>query len=197
MIVQGLFKLHEEEKMNEFINKYLEKGFSIVSQQTLDDTKTISIKMYREEDDLQMELDPLPYKCDGEYHPTKGTPYAAGIDLYNNDRKIVLEKGGKAYVSTKTAFEIPDGWMGLVVPRSGLGSKGLRLSNTVGIIDSDYRGHVMAVLIYEGDEPLTLDVGERFCQMIVVPHLNVELLPKEKLNETERGDGGFGSTGEK
>lgn len=141
-------------------------------------------------------MDKLKYVCTGEFHPKRGSEYAAGIDLYNNDRRLELKKGDKAFLDTKTAFQIPTGWVGLVFPRSGLGSKGLRLSNSVGVIDSDYKDSIKAAIEYNGDEPLTLDVGTRFCQIVFMPHLTAELVIKDELEGPDRG-GGFGSTGVK
>lgn len=138
----------------------------------------------------------IRFKCDGDYHPTKGTPFAAGIDLYNNDRDVEFNKGDKEFIDTKTAFSIPDGYVGLLIPRSGLGSKGLRLSNSVGVIDSDYKNSIKAAIEYNGDETLILPVGYRFCQLVIVPYLAAELVATDELEGPDRG-GGFGSTGVK
>lgn len=141
-------------------------------------------------------IETIKFKCEGDFAPTRGTPFAAGIDLYNNDRDLELSKGDKAFIDTKTAFEIPEGYVGLVFPRSGFGSKGLRLSNSVGVIDSDYKDSIKAALEYNGDEPLILDTGTRFCQIVFVPHLAANLVETDELEGPDRG-GGFGSTGVK
>ena len=141
-------------------------------------------------------IETIKFKCEGDFAPTRGTPFAAGIDLYNNDTDIVLLRGEKIFVNTKTSFEIPTGYVGLVFPRSGLGSKGLRLANSVGVIDSDYKDSVIAVIEYNGDEPLVLDIGTRFCQIVFVPYLAAELVATDELEGPDRG-GGFGSTGVK
>ena len=86
--------------------------------------------------------------------------------------------------------------VGLVFPRSGLASKhGITLSNSVGVIDSGYRGEIGATLLNQSDETTTLDAGTRVCQLIVMPFVPCELVPCEELTETERGAAGFGSTG--
>lgn len=142
----------------------------------------------------------LKVKCTGEYPPTKGTPYAAGLDLYNNDRPETFVAGHNQTIKidTKTHVEIPQGYVGLVFPRSSFGSAGLRLANTVGVIDSDYRGPIITALKYEGNqEVFKLDLGERYAQLVIVPHFVYEMELVKELNETERGEGGFGSTGRK
>lgn len=89
-----------------------------------------------------------------------------------------------------------EGDAGLVFPRSGLASKhGITLSNSVGVIDSGYRGEIGATLLNQSDETTTLDAGTRVCQLIVMPFVPCELVPCEELTETERGAAGFGSTG--
>lgn len=154
--------------------------------------------MYSHERKVKMYNGPMyiKFKCTGGFPPKRGSLNAAGIDLYNNDRDIELNKGDKEFIDTKTAFSIPDGYVGLVFPRSGLGSKGLRLSNSVGVIDSDYKDSVKAAIEYNGEEPLTLEIGTRFCQIVFVPYLAVELIATDELEGPDRG-GGFGSTGEK
>ena len=102
----------------------------------------------------------------------------------------------RATVGTGLAVEIPQGCVGLVFPRSGLASKhGITLSNSVGVIDSGYRGEIGATLLNQSDETTTLDAGTRVCQLIVMPFVPCELVPCEELTETERGAAGFGSTG--
>ncbi len=109
---------------------------------------------------------------------------------------MTLEPGARATVGTGLAVEIPQGCVGLVFPRSGLASKhGITLSNSVGVIDSGYRGEIGATLLNQSDETTTLDAGTRVCQLIVMPFVPCELVPCEELTETERGAAGFGSTG--
>lgn len=119
----------------------------------------------------------------------------AGLDL-RITHDVTLNPGERATVGTGLAVEIPQGCVGLVFPRSGLASKhGITLSNSVGVIDSGYRGEIGATLLNQSDETATLDAGTRVCQLIVMPFVPCELVPCEELTETERGAAGFGSTG--
>jgi deoxyuridine 5'-triphosphate nucleotidohydrolase len=119
---------------------------------------------------------------------TQGSTNAAGLDLHvysiDND-----------FIGTGIQAAIPTGWVGLVVPRSSLGLKGFRLKNTLGVIDSDYRGEIK--LAYEGYRP---EPGDRVAQLVLLPHYvgAVERMASiDDLDQTERGDGGFGSSGDK
>lgn len=119
----------------------------------------------------------------------------AGIDL-RIKHDVTLEPGQRANVGTGVAVEIPQGCVGLVFPRSGLATKfGITLSNSVGVIDSGYRGEIGASLINTSDETTTLDAGTRVCQLVVMPYVPCELVAVDELSETERGANGFGSTG--
>lgn len=119
----------------------------------------------------------------------------AGLDL-RIKHDVTLEPNQRVNVGTGVAVEIPTGCVGLVFPRSGLASKhGITLSNSVGVIDSGYRGEVGAALLNQSDETTTLDAGTRVCQLIVMPFVPCELVPCEELTDTERGASGFGSTG--
>ena len=113
------------------------------------------------------------------------------------DKWTTIEKGQQVQIDTGVIAEIPEGYVGLLIPRSSLGAKGLRLVNTIGVIDSDYRGEIMAIVENTSDVPFTIDRGERFVQLVVVPcpYMKVEEVELGNLSETERGDGGFGSTG--
>lgn len=127
--------------------------------------------------------------------PTYGTEGAAGIDLYAAE-KVVVYPGETVLVRTGLVFAIPTGYVGLVVPRSGLSLRtSLRQPNCVGVIDSDYRGEVHGMFENTGDEIITIDSGIRFAQMVVVPFAPCDLVESEDLGETARGEGGFGSTG--
>lgn len=101
-------------------------------------------------------------------------------------------------LGTGLAMEIPEGYFGAIFARSGLASKqGLRPANCVGVVDSDYRGEFMIALHNDTDEERVIAGKERIAQMVVMPYLSVEFEEVEELNETERGEGGFGSTGRK
>lgn len=119
----------------------------------------------------------------------------AGLDL-RIKQDVTLELGQRANVGTGVAVEIPQGCVGLVFPRSGLATKfGITLSNSVGVIDSGYRGEIGASLINTSDETTTLDAGTRVCQLVVMPYVPCELVAVNELSESERGANGFGSTG--
>lgn len=130
--------------------------------------------------------------------PTRGSDGAAGLDLYAcMDEPVTLEPRGLYRIPTGVAIALPDrNTVGLIFARSGLGVKhGISLSNAVGVIDSDYRGELNVGLCNLGNEPYTLNPGERFAQLVIMPVLMPELLETDDLGETERGTGGFGSTG--
>jgi len=135
--------------------------------------------------------------------PTFGSKYAAGADLYacvdpNEPVKIAPGKTKKISVGIKT--EIPEGYVGFIFARSGLATKeDLAPANKVGVIDSDYRGEWFVALHNHGDQVRTISNGERIAQVVFmsVPRVVFETVAFEKLSETERGEGGFGSTGTK
>ena len=126
--------------------------------------------------------------------PVKGSDYAAGYDLYAiNDEVIYPHNTTK--VSTGLAIEIPEGYFGGVFARSGLASKRVLDQQTVGVIDSDYRGEIIVLLHNDTDTYQLVNKGDRIAQLVIMPYLSVEFEEAENLNDTERGDGGFGSTG--
>ncbi len=131
--------------------------------------------------------------------PVYASAQAAGMDLSACiDEDIVLNSMQKALVPTGIAIEIPENYAGMIYPRSGLAVKyGLTLSNCVGVIDSDYRGEIKCGVINLGDKPYTITDGERIAQMVIThtPQFEIELT--DELNDTQRGEGGFGSTGKK
>ena len=132
---------------------------------------------------------------DGAPLPVRAKPGDAGLDLTSRV-EAKLWPGQSALVPTGVSAEIPDTHVGLVFPRSGLASKhGITLRNAVGVIDSGYRGVIHAPLYNVGERPYTVDVGERVCQLVIVPCEAVECVEAEELGETERGGDGFGSTG--
>lgn len=129
--------------------------------------------------------------------PTYGTEEAAGADLYAClEEPVTVAPGETAWIPTGLAMEIPYGYAGLVYARSGMACKrGLAPANKVGVIDSDYRGPVTVVLHNHGSEPQTVSHGERVAQLLVTPVLMPAFEEKTDLSDTERGKGGFGSTG--
>jgi dUTP pyrophosphatase len=129
--------------------------------------------------------------------PRYMTADAAGMDLCAAlDEPVVLAPGAAAAVDTGLAMAIPRGYEGQVRPRSGLAKNHkVTVLNAPGTIDSDYRGPVMVLLVNLGREPFTIKSGERIAQLVIAPVVQVELAEVAELDATERGDGGFGSTG--
>lgn len=129
--------------------------------------------------------------------PTRGSAFAAGYDLYvDTDREVVVEPGETVPFYTGLAVEIPDGYCGKIYSRSGLSTRyGLRLANGVGVVDSDYRGNVGVPLHNDGDKPVTVVPHERVAQLVIERCPDVVFYETEELTKTERGDGGFGSSG--
>ena len=129
--------------------------------------------------------------------PTYGSAAAAGADLYAcADADIVIESGATVLVHTGVAMAIPDGYVGLIFARSGLATKrGLAPANKVGVVDSDYRGEIMVALHNHSSEAQTISHGERIAQMVVMPYAAADFDLVDELDSTERGAGGFGSTG--
>ena len=129
--------------------------------------------------------------------PHYATSGAAGADLQAAvSEPIALAPGERALVPSGLAMAIPEGWEAQVRPRSGLALKhGVTVLNTPGTIDSDYRGEVGVVLINHGDAPFTVARGDRIAQIIFAPVAQPSLVEVDVLPDTERGSGGFGSTG--
>ncbi len=134
---------------------------------------------------------------EGALLPTYGTAQAAGADLYAClEAPLTIAPGETAWVPTGLALEVPEGCAGLVYARSGLATKrGLAPANKVGVIDSDYRGEITVVLYNHGSEAQTISSGERIAQLIITPVLTPAYTETDRLSETLRGTGGFGSTG--
>ena len=129
--------------------------------------------------------------------PTYGSAEAAGADLYAClSEAVTIQPGESVFVPTGLALEIPSGYAGLIYARSGLACKrGLAPANKVGVVDSDYRGEFMIVLHNHGAIPQTIEHGERIAQLVVTPVFTPGFVEVEDLSDTERGGGGFGSTG--
>lgn len=129
--------------------------------------------------------------------PLYKTSGAAGADICALlEKPLVIECGKSAMVPTGLFFEIPQGYEVQIRPRSGLAAKnGVTVLNTPGTIDSDYRGEINVILINLGDKPFTVNSGDRIAQMLVAPVTQADFSIVSSLEETERGAGGFGSTG--
>ena len=129
--------------------------------------------------------------------PTYGTVCAAGADLYAClDAPVVIQPGQTVVISTGVAMEIPDGYVGLVFARSGLATReGLAPATKVGVIDSDYRGAIQVCLLNHGQEARTVSPADRIAQIVITPYITGVFQEADTLSATERGTGGFGSTG--
>ena len=131
--------------------------------------------------------------------PTYGSPYSAGADLYACiDNEITIAPGETVLIKTGLAMELSSGYVALIYARSGLATKrGLAPANKVGVVDSDYRGEIMVALHNHSTVPQVVTKDERIAQMVITPYITAEFTEADTLNETIRGEGGFGSTGTK
>ena len=129
--------------------------------------------------------------------PEYATPESAGMDVRAIlNEPIVLKPLERALIPTGLYLQLPAGHECQIRPRSGLALKhGITLVNTPGTVDADYRGEIGVILINLSNEPFTVNDGERICQMVITNYTHVEWEAVERLDETERGDGGFGHTG--
>ena len=130
--------------------------------------------------------------------PQRGSPFAAGYDLYCclDVESVEIPPHKTVKIGTGLAIAIPNGYFGAVFARSGLAAKeGLRPANCVGVCDSDYRGEYIVALHNDSDETRIVKNGDRIAQLVIMPFLEAEFLSVSSLEETERGAGGFGSTG--
>lgn len=129
--------------------------------------------------------------------PTYGSPYSAGADLYACiDNEITIKPNETVLIKTGLAMELSCGYVALIYARSGLATKrGLAPANKVGVVDSDYRGEIMVALHNHSTVPQVVTKDERIAQMVITPYITAEFTEAESLNETIRGEGGFGSTG--
>lgn len=129
--------------------------------------------------------------------PSYQTSGSCGIDLYcANKEDITINPNESAKIDSGIKIAIPEGYFGAIYPRSSTGvKKNLMLANTVGIIDSDYRGEIMVYFYNYGKNPQVIKNGDRLAQLVIQPYSRMEIELVDKLDDTDRGDGGFGSTG--
>jgi dUTP pyrophosphatase len=129
--------------------------------------------------------------------PNYQTPQSAGMDLHANiEESIQLLPQQRTLIPTGLFIELPQGYEAQIRPRSGLAFKhGITVLNSPGTIDADYRGEIKILLINHGDQPFTIHDGERIAQMIIAKHETIRWTITDSLNSTERGEGGYGSTG--
>lgn len=128
--------------------------------------------------------------------PAYAHPGDAGLDLFSAD-DVTIGPGARVLIPTGIAVAIPDGFAGFVQPRSGLAIRnGLSLVNTPGLIDAHYRGEIKVIAInLDPEAPITIARGDKIAQLVIQPVARVELVETDELDETARGEGGFGSTG--
>jgi dUTP pyrophosphatase len=147
---------------------------------------------------VKVEIRQLPHS-EGLALPAYQSADAAGLDLLAavpEAAPLILSPGQRALVPTGLTIALPSGYEAQIRPRSGLASKhGVTVLNAPGTVDADYRGEISVLLINHGDAPFPIRRGERIAQMIVAAVARAELVPASSLSATDRGDGGFGSTG--
>ena len=131
--------------------------------------------------------------------PSYATPFSAGMDLRANlEQPVTLAPLERSLIPTGLHIELPAGFEAQVRPRSGLAAKhGISIVNAPGTIDADYRGEIKVILVNLSNDPFTIEAGERIAQLVVARHETVEWEPVAVLEESQRGSGGFGSTGKK
>jgi dUTP pyrophosphatase len=135
----------------------------------------------------------------GHSLPEYGSEKAAGIDIAANlEKPVILKPFERKIIPTGIFIELPEGYEAQIRPRSGMAIKyGVTVLNTPGTIDADYRGEIKVILINLSAEEYRINDGERICQMVIHKHEKVEWIEVETINQTERGEGGFGHTGNK
>ena len=147
---------------------------------------------------IKIDIQQLPHGA-GLALPAYQSAHAAGLDLLAAvpaGSPLMLAPGQRALVPTGLTIALPPGYEAQVRPRSGLASKhGVTVLNAPGTVDADYRGEIGVLLINHGDAPFAIQRGERIAQMVVAAVVRAELVAAEALSATERGSGGFGSTG--
>ena len=134
---------------------------------------------------------------EGAQVPTRGSEKAAGWDIYScTDGDVLIKPGTMVKVPTGIAVTPPVGYFGAIFARSGLSTKqGLRPANCVGVCDEDYTGEYIVALYNDSDEIQYVQSGDKIAQLVFLPYIDVNFKIVDELNLTERGDGGFGSTG--
>ena len=128
--------------------------------------------------------------------PSYGTAYSAGADLYSAMKEdVIIAPETTKFIKTGIAIEIPEGLVGLIYARSGMACKKGLAANKVGVIDSDYRGEIIVALYNHSDSSVTVASGDRIAQLVLTPYIKADFEEADELDDTVRGDGGFGSTG--
>jgi dUTP pyrophosphatase len=145
---------------------------------------------------IELLVERLPH-AEGLALPEYQTPGSSGMDLRAAlGEPVVIESGGRTLIPTGLRIEIPAGYEGQMRTRSGLAaSRGVAVLNSPGTIDADYRGELKVILINLGEDPVTIERGDRIAQLVIAPVAHVTIAEVIEVGETTRGDGGFGSTG--
>ena len=131
--------------------------------------------------------------------PTRGSKFSAGYDLYAaTDHDIQIPPHSTVKIRTGLAMDLPSGYFGAIVARSGIATKrGLRPANALGVCDEDYKGEYIVALHNDTTETKTVQAGERIAQLVILSYQDIDFKEVDELHDTDRGMGGFGSTGEK
>lgn len=132
--------------------------------------------------------------CNGAFMPQRATEGSAGYDLRTKE-DFIIQAGERKKIDIGICIELPKDTYGHILPKSGLSLKGIDIGG--GIIDSDYRGEIGVIMINNGQGPIKFDKGMKIAQLLIIPVCYPDILVVEAVTKTERGDGGFGSTGEK
>ena len=154
-------------------------------------------RISKKEVDLTMHIDYITLREDA-ITPTRGSAAAAGYDLYvpSTEETTIIKPHDTVKIGTGIAIALHDNTFGAIYARSGLATKqGLRPANCVGVIDSDYRGEIIVAVHNDSDEVRFIEGGDRIAQLIVMPYIPITLDKQDSLDETDRGEGSFGSTG--
>ena len=125
--------------------------------------------------------------------PTRGTQYSAGYDLYSSE-PVLIYRRKTGIIPTGISITLPEGTYGRIAPRSSLAARN-GIDVGAGVIDQDYRGEIKVILFNHSNKDFEINEGDRIAQLIITPIVTPEIIQVDELNETERGDGGFGSTG--
>jgi len=186
-MAEGIFKMLQEKSETLPIKEMLEMGVDLVGSQILD------VAGFKNEVDLKVKRLPH-FKGDLPQYKTSGS---SGMDVRACiDEAITIEPGMRTLIPTGLAMKVTEAYEIQARPRSGLAlKKGLTLLNTPGTIDADYRGEVQIIMANLGTEAVTIEDGERIAQLVICPVVKAKIELVDELDDTERGEGGFGSTG--
>ncbi len=186
-LAEGIFKTLQEKSESLPIKEMIEMGVDMVGSQILD------VAGFKNEVDLKLKR-LSHFKGELPQYKTSGS---SGMDVRACiDESLIVEPGARVLVPTGLAMKVDEAYEIQVRPRSGLAlKKGLAVLNSPGTIDADYRGEVQIILANLGSEKVTIEDGERVAQLVICPVVKAKISLVDELDDTERGEGGFGSTG--